>query len=100
MLKEVRNYVQEDISFKNLFKGPLIIWFVHRRTYDVLFITLPSFKNIMKIFKIFYLSFSFHNMQIDTFAFLLLILIIMQLENALNSLIPTLQNQSIILCES
>ena len=57
---------------------------------DILFLPLPlppHFKNIMKTYiNIFYLSFSFYNMQIDFFAFLLVALIIVQLESALNSL--------------
>ena len=45
------------------------------------------FKNVMKIFmKIFYLSFSFRDIRIDSFAFLSLDSIIVQLEIALNSL--------------
>ena len=54
----------------------------------------------MKIFmKYFYLSLSFHDMQIDSFAFLSLASIILQLESALNSLYSHTQSQSIILCE-
>ena len=49
--------------------------------------TPPPFKNVMKIFmKIFCLSFSFRNLKIDSFAFLLLASIIVQLESPLNSL--------------
>ena len=59
-------------------------------SYDVLFLPStpqPPFKNVMKIFmKIFCLSFSFCNMKIDSFAFLLLPSIIVQLESPLNSL--------------
>ena len=82
--------------------GPLVIWFAHGRTsYNVLFLpqTPPPptpFKNVMKIF---YFSFSFHDIQIDSFAFLSLASIIVHLESALNSLY-TLRNQSIILCEA
>ena len=57
-------------------------------SYDVLFLpVLPFFNNVMKMFmKTVYLSFSFHDMQIDSFALLSLASIIVQLESALNSL--------------
>ena len=38
--------------------------------------------------KIFYFSFSFHDMEINSYAILSLALIIVQLESALNSLYP------------
>ena len=48
---------------------------------------LPPFKNFMKIsMKIFYLSFSSHNMQTDSFALLSLTSITVQLESVLSSL--------------
>ena len=47
----------------------------------------PHFQNVMKIFmKVFYLSFSFRDMQIDSFALLALASIIVLLESTLNSL--------------
>ena len=49
--------------------------------------------------KFFYLSFSFHDMQIGCFAFLSLASIIVQLESALNNLYSHTWNQSIILCK-
>ena len=52
-----------------------------------------------KFYEIFYLSFSFHDMQIGCFAFLSLASIIVQLESALNNLYSHTWNQSIILCK-
>ena len=65
-------FIPRDYSY---IKGLLIIPFGQViMSYDVLFLPpTPPFKNVMKKFmKFFYLSFSFHDMQIDSFAFLLL----------------------------
>ena len=45
------------------------------------FYPYPPFKNVMKIFG---LSFSFRDMQVDSFAILSLVSIIVQLDSALN----------------
>ena len=66
-------------------KVPLVIRIVHGRTsYDVLLLPLPPpfqerHENVLSLIL-------FHGMKIDSFAFLLLTSIIVQLESALNSL--------------
>ena len=62
-------------------QGPLVIRIVHGRTsYDVLLLLLDQFKERHENFLSLIL---FHGMQIDSFAFFLLALIIMQLESVL-----------------
>ena len=68
------------MSGQKFTKGPLVIRFAQGRTYDVSFLQLPPYS------RIFYPWFSFHDMQIVPFVFLLLVSIITQLGSALSSL--------------
>ena len=76
---------------QNIIKGPLKFdLLTEKRHMTFCFYPTASFKNVMKIFmKIFCLSFSFRNMQVDSFASVSVALIIVQRESALNSLYQT-----------